>query len=391
MKHSIPKLALGLALAAGLTASFISHSLSTARAAPPHTVRTQPRTPGQLWVSAYYAVWTQQAGVLTPSAIDYSAFSHLIHFAVVPGADGTVDPVKGGVTPAESAAVVGAAHKAGRKVLLSVGGWNTSPQFRTAYGDPCRAAFVQSLVSVAQTRGYDGLDIDMEPLLPTDTSGYEAFIHQLKAAMTAANPKLLLTAATAAQPELFARLSPDFDQINLMTYDLAGPWQGFKTWHNSALYGDGSVDMNPGQPYPSGSEMVERFVKAGVPARKLGLGTAFYGSVWTGADTPGQPIAGVTMQSGVAYGTLMDTYDKPERRRWDSAAAASYLSVDAPQKQFIPYDDERVCAEKVAYAKAHGLGGVMLWDLGSGYRASQPPGRREPLLLAVKRAWQSAK
>ncbi len=348
-----------------------------------------------LWVSAYYAVWVQQAGTLTPQQIDYSAFSHLIHFAVAPADDGAIDPIKGGITPAESQAVIAPAHRAGRKVLLSVGGWLTAAHFRAAYSDAHRAGFIQNLVQLVQTRGYDGLDIDMEPLLPTDAPGYEIFIRQLRARMTASNPKLLLTAATAAQPELFAGLSSQFDQINLMTYDLAGPWQGFQTWHNSALYGSGAALMAPGRPFPSASEMVTRFITAGVPRPKLGIGAAFYGDVWTGADGPGQPITGVTMTT-IPYAAILDTYYQPGRARWDAAAQAPFLSIDGPnndksKKQFVSYDNEALCTKKVEYARAQGLGGVMIWELGSGYLPGRPAGQRDPLLQAVKRAWKSEK
>jgi len=380
MKHSLPILALCL-----LAAAF-SLQAASARPAKAQAAKAHP-----LWVSAYYAVWVQQAGTLTPQQIDYSAFSHLIHFSVVPSDDGTIDPIKGGITPAESQAVLVPAHQAGRKVLLSVGGWLTSPHFRAAYSDPHRAAFIQSLVQIVRTRGYDGLDIDMEPLETTDAPGYATFIRQLRAQMTAANPKLLLTAATAAQPELFARLSSQFNQINLMTYDLAGPWQGFKTWYNSALYGDGRALMNPGQPFPSASGMVQRFTAAGVPKIKLGIGEAFYGCVWTGADGPGQSIQRVTMNGSVSYAAIMNTYYQPGRYHWDAQAQAPYLSIDAPQKQFVSYDNEALCAKKVAYARAQGLGGVMLWELGDGYFPNRPAGRKDPLLQAVKRAWLSPK
>ena len=118
----------------------------------------------------------------------------------------------------------------------------------------------------------------------------------------------------------------------------------------------------------------------------LGVGAAFYGDVWNGADGPGQPIAGVTMTT-VPYAAIMDTYYQPSRVRWDVAAHAPYLSIDAPLKQFVSYDNEALCAEKVQYARAQGLGGVMIWELGSGYLPSRPAGQRDPLLQAVKRAW----
>ena len=379
MKHTL-FIALFLPLLAALT-------VQAAVAAPPkHSAQPNP-----LWVSAYYAVWVQQAGTLTPAGIDYSAFSHLIHFAAVPAPDGGIDTSKDNITPADSQAVLVPAHKAGRKVLLSVGGWLTAAAFRSAYSEAHRTAFVANLVQMVQSRGYDGLDIDMEPLEASDAPGYTVFVRQLRAQMTAANPKLLLTAATAAQPELFAHLSSQFDQINLMTYDLAGPWTGFKTWHNSALYGNGQTLMNPGQPFPSASGMVQKFIAAGVPRRKLGIGAAFYGTVWTGADAPGQPITGVTMKTGVPYAAILETYSQPGRAHWDPAAQAPYLSIDSPQKQFVSYDDQTLCRKKVAYARAEGLGGVMVWELGSGYCPARPVGQREPLLSAIKRAWLAPK
>ena len=380
MNYTLPKFALLLLTLAAV-------SVQAAVAAPPK----HPAKPIPLWVTAYYAVWVQQAGTLTPTMIDYSAFSHLIHFAVVPADDGSLDTSKDNITPADSAAVLAPAHKAGRKVLLSVGGWLSSAAFRSAYSDAHRTVFVGNLVHLVTSRGYDGLDIDMEPLEASDAPGYETFIRDLKTQMTAANPKLLLTAATAAQPEMFARLSPQFDQINLMTYDLAGPWTGFKTWHNSALYGDGQTPMNPGQPFPSASGMVERFIAAGVPRRKLGIGAAFYGTVWTGADAPGQPISGVTMKTGVPYASILDTYYQPGRAHWDPLAQAPYLSIDGPAKQFVSYDNEALCRKKVEYARAQGLGGVMVWELGSGYCPALPAGQREPLLAAIKRAWVGTK
>ncbi len=378
MNHTLLKLATLLVL-------ITAFSVHCAAAPPKPSIK-----PNSLWVTAYYAVWVQQAGTLTPAQIDYSAFSHLIHFAVVPAPDGSIDTSKDNITPADSAAVIAPAHKAGRKVLLSVGGWLTAAAFRSAYSDAHRTAFIANLVQMVQSRGYDGLDIDMEPLEASDAPGYAAFIRQLRAQMTAASPHLLLTAATAAQPELFARLSSSFNQINLMTYDLAGPWTGFKTWHNSALYG-GQTPMNPGQPFPSASGMVERFIAAGVPRRKLGIGAAFYGTVWTGADAPGLPISGVTMQTGVTYAAIMNTYYQPGRVRWDSAAQAPYLSIDGPVKRFVSYDNEMLCRKKVAYARAQGLGGVMVWELGSGYCPARPAGQREPLLSAIKRAWLASK
>ncbi len=363
-------------------------STTPAGAAPAH-----PGQAHRVWVTAYYPVWHQEDGMFLPDKIDFSAISTLIHFAVTPNPDGTINnsAIKPNsvITPAESAAVIVPAHGAGCKVLLCVGGAETAPLFRPCLTDAVRPKFVASLVSLAVSRGYDGLDIDMEPIRDPDAPSYIKFIRELRAAMTAAKPGLLLTAATAWEPTMYAQVQNDFNQINLMTYDLSGPWQGFSTWYNASLHPAAGQLMAGGIPYTSADGTLAPFLRAGIAPRKLGIGIAFYGDVWTGTDGPKQSIQGVT-DSQVAYSVIMDQYYRPDLYHWDNEAKASYLSLPAPalkDEKFISYDDARLCAGKVTYVRQRGLGGVIIWELGDGYRADQPPGQRNPLLQAVKRAW----
>jgi hypothetical protein len=77
------------------------------------------------------------------------------------------------------------------------------------------------------------------------------------------------------------------------------------------------------------------------------------------------------------------------RLGWIEAAQAAYLSIDNPgsaDDKFVSYDDATACRAKVRYAAQHGLGGVMIFELGGGYRPDQPEGGRDPLLRAVKEA-----
>jgi len=343
-----------------------------------------------LWVTAYYADWQQQSGYLPPEKIDFKAMSHVIQFSIVPKSDGAVDDTGPDfITPAQSQALLTPAHEAGCKVIICVGGANTAGRFRPVIDDAVRPAFVKNLVDFAVTRGYDGIDIDMEPIDDADVPHYEAFIKELRHSMDAAKQGMLLTAATAQHPDLFARLKDQFNQVNVMTYDLAGPWEGFKTWHNSGLYDAGGEKMVGDIPYPSANATMQRFITAGVPREKLALGIAFYGSVWNGADAPKESIVGVKVDSSVDYHSILEKYVSAGLYHWDSDAHASYISVDSPAgKKFVVYDDARVCAEKVNYAREQGLGGVMIWELGSGYCAGQPEGKRDPLLQAVKKAWK---
>lgn len=372
-----------------------SAALLTGAAAAPHAARAAD-TP--IWVTAYYPVWNQ-SGALTPDKIDYSAITHLVHFAIVPRADGTIEDTIHGtmnaITPAQSADVVSRAHKAGDKVLICLGGAGTGPLISPVIAPAKRAVFIQNLVDFVKTRGYDGIDVDMEPILPADEDNFVAFVKDLRVALKAANPSYLLTFPASgepgSQPKLCALLKDDFDQINIQTYDLSGTWDGFKTWYDGSLYGNGKTLMTDTRPFPSASEKVSLYEAAGVPAAKLGLGIAFYGYLWKGATGPGQSIQGVTTET-VGYNDIMDKYFQPTAYHWDANAHAPYLSFTGPgpaDKKFISYDDARLTAEKVTYARTHGLGGVIIWQLGSEYRPNQPVGKRSVLLSAVKEAAHS--
>jgi chitinase len=339
-----------------------------------------------MWVTGYYPGWQQQT--LKPTDIDFRVVTHLIYFSLIPRADGTVDATKNSLTDANAAAVVAAAHAAHRKALVSIGGENSGPAFQQAIAPGVRDTFVQNIVSWATSRGFDGVDIDMEPTLPEDAPNFQAFIHELRTALRAANPHSLLTSAVGVTPAIYKPIADDIDQINLMTYDMSGPWEGWETWYNSCLSNGGRTFKSTGQPLPSCERMVSDMIAGGVPTSKIGIGICMNGVVWHGATAPNQPIAGVTTE-GVSYNQVMDKYYAPERYHWDSAAKAPYLSIDAPQQQdqaFVSYDDAKACAAKIAYVRREHLGGVIVWELASGYRPDADAANRSPLLTAIGKA-----
>jgi chitinase len=348
--------------------------------------------PGNVWVCGYYLSGDQDTGRLPPEKIDFHALSHLIHFGFFPSADGTIRPDKS-ISLQDSQTVVRLAHAAGCKVLVSMGTDEGAKNLRQAMTDPIRPTLVRNLVDYVVSHGYDGLDLDFEPLEDSDVPAYTKLVRELRAALTAADPKLLLTAAVASQPAMFAQLQDQFDRIDLMTYDNSGPWPGHRTWYNASLYGAGREMMNKTEPYPSADATVKQYLAAGVPAAKLGIGVAFYGYVWSGVSGPKQDITGLTaadINDGADYRMIMDQYYQPSRYHWDKQAKAPYLSIHAPDKKdrrFISYDDERLCALKMDYVRKNHLGGVIIWELGAGYRPDQPEGKQDVLLQAIKKEW----
>src|SRR6185295_20231359 len=84
---------------------------------------------GELWRTGYYPGWEQ--GSMPAAQIDFSALTHVIHFSLVPNADGSLNNSRNDISAENSAEIVGATHAAGRKVLICVGGANTSFQSAT--------------------------------------------------------------------------------------------------------------------------------------------------------------------------------------------------------------------------------------------------------------------
>jgi len=353
------------------------------------------------WVSAYYGGWWQ-GSQLNPEEIDYSAVTHIIHFALVVNQNGSFSGEGNGITPASAAAAVHAAHAAGKKILITIGGSFSSDAFSGATSPGNRTKFVAALVKFMRDCGYDGIDVDWEPMRAA--SHYLDFVRELKQLMTSERPGSILITAVGMGTDgnLLASVAPYVDQINIMTYDMSGPWSRWETWHNTALFNGGATFQSTGGPLPSADRAVRDILAAGVPASKLGIGIDFYGYRWWGGD--GTSTGGVTrprqawrttpnVKDNIPYFQLMDTYAR-QPVSWDSAAQASYISIDKPgsaEDEFISFDNERTIRSKADYIKNMGLGGVIVYDLGAGYRRNLPAGYRDILLQTVRYAFMGGR
>ncbi len=354
-----------------------------------------------LWSTGYYPGWEQSS--MPASNIDFTALTHIIHFSVIPNSDGTLDSSDNDVTFANSTDIVSRAHAAGKVVLICVGGAGSESDFQAATSNANLSAFISNLTNFMATRGYDGVDIDWEPLPASDAGQYTNLVNGLRSALNGFSQHKLLTAAAAAYPPygdpptaeytMFAALQNQFDQINIMTYDLSGPYEGWVTWFNSPIYDGGYRFPSTGGLVPSVDGAVSNFITNGLTAGKLGIGIAFYGYVWaggTGTSTggvtqPRQSWTNAPTMTAYDYSAIMTSFYQTNLYYWDTSAQAAYLSIsnaNPADDMFISYDDQRTCQAKVSYARNNALGGVMIWSLGQDYQSGQP----EPLLQALKQA-----
>lgn len=343
------------------------------------------------WVAGYYVGYE---GALDPiGEVDFSSVTHLMVGPVRPLADGSlttdfdIDPLNG---PIWAHAVVAATHAAGRKAVLMVGGAGEISGWRGAAAPANLAIFVGNLLAAIDEFDFDGLDLDWEPLDVGDQPAFAA----LAQALRLARPDLILTVPVgwinsnfADPPDPFyGQIAPLFDRMNVMTYDMAGAWDGWQSWHNSALYGETATTPS------SVATSVAFYLASGIPAEKLSVGTAFYGYCWQGVTGPHQVGGSVIASDGtMSYANIIANYYTPTARVWDDIARVPYLSSATPLGSlgcsFVSYEDAQSITEKGAFVRAQGLGGTIIWTISQGHLANQPVGQRDPLLDAVRAAY----
>jgi GH18 family chitinase len=191
-----------------------------------------------------------------------------------------------------AAALVAAAHANNVKVLLNIGQIWGGPgtQIQQAVSSNL-SALVTNIMTVVNAYGYDGVDIDWEPFVPSTNGGAMTALAQ--ALRTGLGNKLLTAAALLNNGPYWATNHTPFDRVNVMTYDLGGtgyamPYLGF----NSPLYD--TVVPSIDQAIEGSVQGTAGYVTAGVPASKVGIGIPFYGAQWTGGRQSSNPSLGVS-------------------------------------------------------------------------------------------------
>jgi len=376
------------------------------------TVIVPTSTPSSFWVSGYVASWNLYMGPGTNTDdghmpyqnIDLSALTHVLIFAPAVNADGTLKwnnlsaPRRGPFNTW--------VHSQGKPVILSMGGAGNET-FSSAINATNRANFVSTLMSALRTEKYDGFDIDIE-------TGYNqvdmtAFLTALRTEMNKQNAyydptkPLILTAATYGNQSYWASVSHLLDQINLMSYDMFGTWFG-KSWHNNAVYGGVNDNDVGGTPLTTVEEKGKRFINAGIPKAKFGIGVSFGGYAWSGgaptivsapritwaSSTPPTKVSGEIPGWQVWKNYLLPN---PTTWRYDSVAKVPYLSNPSGATwNYLTFESTSTVAEVVRLSKNSGYGGVILWELGNGYFGTAdfptpPLGVRDPFLQAAKKEW----
>ncbi|KAF5329772.1 hypothetical protein D9619_009132 [Psilocybe cf. subviscida] len=188
--------------------------------------------------------------------------------------------------------------------------------------------FIKSALSVMETYGFDGLDIDWEyPAaqdrggVSTDTARYTEFMRQVKKAFEPNGYGLTFTAPSSywyLQHFDLPGLMKSADWVNIMTYDLHGTWDGVDPFIGKIVLAHTNLTEI--------KQTMQLFYNVGVDPSQMVLGIGFYGS----------PI-------------------------YDDVDAVKYVSWD--DDQWVSYDDAQTLQQKLEFANTICLGGTMIWSL----------------------------
>jgi len=306
-------------------------------------------------VLGYYPAWP--CG-LKPAGIDYRAFTHLAIAFASPRPDGTIarNALLG------SRAVTERAHRAGVKVLLSLGGGGDgSAHFAAIMRDPAKAdRFIGETMKLVKAARYDGIDCDWEfPGNAGDADNLVRLIRRYRQAM----PGALLTMAVNAIGGMnrwfnHRDLLPLFDFLNLMTYDFHGWWNDH-AGHNSPL---GEVRSDPcgGMNNCAASIGYWRFVKQ-FPADKLLLGIPSYGRGFAAGEWYAK-VDGPSKRNYISYRQVQELIRQGWRRVWDHEAGVPFLTKYGV-RELITYEDEASARLKGKLARDASLRGIFFWEI----------------------------
>ena len=340
------------------------------------------------WVMGYYVGY--QRDLMPANQIQWNTLTHLVVGPVTPRADGSLDTtfdIDATQGPAMAKNIARLAKQHGVVPMLMIGGAGAHDAFAAAATNHL-TRFVNNLVATMHTFGFAGLDLDWEPIDSGDHSHVTALVNMLRGGLPHAvltMPVMWITKTFPTVPRFYGTIAAKLDRVDIMSYGMAGPWDGWKSWHSSALTGAGAntpsaVDLN-----------VHSFEQAGVPAAKVGIGVGFYGMCWTGVTGPRQSIAHaheVADDNVMSWINIHNNYVTKANYKFDTSAQASYLSYAKPHGPqhctFVSYEDQRSIAAKAKWARSHGLGALIVWTVNQGHLRSAAAGHRDPLLAVAR-------
>jgi chitinase len=324
-----------------------------------------------------------------PRDIDFKLYTHICHAFLTADGEGHVQTRP----TVPSRELTADAHKAGVKVILSLGGWGWDKQFASIVSKPeAEDRYVRSVMEIVDGSDYDGIDLDWEyPDTKDEVAGFERLTRRFRKAIDEVGARkgrpMGLTMAAAANPGTLKWLGKEFllenmDWINVMTYDMSGGWDG-RAGHHSPLFASSKIPG--GTPRSTERTMTYLLEERSLPADRLAVGIPLYGRGFAVAEpyaptTKGAPRPRLPQGNYANLHKLL--HESGWTRTWDDETKNPWL-VAPDRSAVIGYDDAESVALKTDWAMKKGFRGVFFWQIA----ADRLPDGTRPLQEASHKEW----
>ena len=216
-----------------------------------------------------------------------------------------------------------------------------------------RSNLIGNIIRNMRQKGYAGLDVDFEYVLPEDREGYVNFARELRQRLHPLGYPLVIALApktNADQPGLlyeahdYRRLGEQADKVLLMTYE----W-GYTYSEPRAV-----------APLPNVRQVVE-YALTEIPARKIFLGIPNYGYDWPLPYVKGETRARV-ISNEQAVQIAADAGVSIEYDETAQTPHFQYVNSQGQQHE-IWFEDARSIQAKLRLLEEYSLSGAGYWNL----------------------------
>ncbi len=302
------------------------------------------RAPGDAPDMTVYGFWPHWGDPL--ATLPWDQLTDVAIFSVTLNSDGSLSDQSFWLDNVDDALAL--ARPYGVKVHLCVTSFSDSTMNSVLASSSRRATAVRNLAQLVNDAGADGVNVDFEGMDAHLKDELVQFVTELKAEV----PEVTLATPAADWNGSYdyGALQAAGDGLFIMAYDYS--WSGGNPGPVAPLEGQafGIIDLQ---------WTLQDYRDAGTLDEELILGLPLYGRGWntTNNRLPGTSTGGSwsevfteAVDLGVAHGRNIHT-----------EAAAAYTFPSSTKQVF--WDDAATLADKIAWAKDEGLGGVGFWAL----------------------------
>lgn len=270
----------------------------------------------------------------------------------------------GGITPIDDKRMISRAYETATAPMLTLtnispsGGFSSDIAHAIFTDETVQATLIENILSALRSRGYYGVNLNIEYVYPFDREGYNAFLRRLSETLHPKGYYLSSAIAPKTSDEQYGLLytAHDYeahgkycDRVIIMTYE----W-GYTYSAPQAVSPVNRI------------RSVLDYAVTKIPSGKILLGFSNYGYNWT---LPWQQGKAAAVISNTAAANLAAA--NFAQIRFDEKAQAPFFNYTDPSgvRHEVWFEDARSVRARLALVSEYGLAGISYWTINYANRA----------------------